>query len=329
MTVNVRAIEAELARIQRELTNSEVRTSLFNLVVFQTSATAGVADQALTYLLGKRAARVIQIRHHDGEESSIHASARCFIDAERKGVCFQEVIIGNGHDGAGAAPGSWSGLLIRDIPTFVVWLDALEARRAVLRHALELADKVIVDSELSELGAGGDDPDALLTRVRHLSDTGVLVSDFTWRRLEPLRRLTARAFDHRESLLQRIDRVQIGACSSVFAELYLRWLAERLGWRRSGRSFYDSHGTVIEIDHRLGAPGSCDLTLAFDLRKDGSSDETEAVQLSTHANGCADIDLPEEEAARRIVRFPTAGEMLLREVDSIHGDPRFAAALAH
>ena len=126
MIVDVPAVEQELARIQRELTNSEVRTSLFNLVVFSPDAEKTMANEALNYLLGKRAARVIHIVNSgaDGkraQESRLDVSARCFIDAERKSVCFQEIVITNGSDGAGGAPGSWVPLLVRDIPTLILW----------------------------------------------------------------------------------------------------------------------------------------------------------------------------------------------------------------
>jgi len=164
MTVDVVAVEKELARIQRELTNSEVRTSLFNLVVFSRNAAETMASEALNYLLGKRAARVIHIVSDpaaDGEiESRLDVSARCYVDAERKSVCFQEIVITNGSDGAGGAPGSWVPLLVRDIPTIILWLDTLRDRREVLAHAQEQAEKVLVDTEHSNFARrpGGRHP---------------------------------------------------------------------------------------------------------------------------------------------------------------------------
>ena len=154
MIVDVPAVEQELARIQRELTNSEVRTSLFNLVVFSPDAEKTMANEALNYLLGKRAARVIHIVNSgaDGkraQESRLDVSARCFIDAERKSVCFQEIVITNGSDGAGGAPGSWVPLLVRDIPTLILWQDTLCDKQELLAHAQEQAEKLLVDTEQS------------------------------------------------------------------------------------------------------------------------------------------------------------------------------------
>lgn len=323
MTVNVRAIEEELARVQRELTNTEVRTSLFNLVLFQDSRSTTMTDDALTYLLGKRAARVIQITETDEPESAIRASARCFIDAHRKGVCFQEIIISNGADGAGAAPGSWSGLLIREIPTYVVWLTGLADRPEVLRHALEQADKVIIDTEL----ANRDWPDTtndLFAAVYRLTQAGVVVSDLTWRRLEPLRRLTARAFDDREELLSRIRALQIDGCSEVYAELYTQWICERLGWRRVDSETYDQRGAKVQIAHAYGDTNACAITVRLTL--DGPD---AAVEISTSSDGCVDIDLPDEHPPLQVVHFPSAGEILLKEVDTVHGDPRYTAVLTY
>lgn len=316
VTVNVRAIEDELARIQRELTNTEVRTSLFNLVVFHNDSSA---DSALTYMLGKRAARVIQISDANRAESSIHASARCFVDAERKGVCFQEVIIENGADGAGAAPGSWSGLLIREIPTFVLWLSSFDETVEVLRHALEQADKVIVDSELSS------NVDRVLREMHHLAEGGVAIGDFTWGRLAPLQQLTARSFDGREEMLWEIRRVELSGCSRVYGALFVRWLAERLGWRRGTGAdndcFFDQRGRRIEIDHEPGPTSACDIGAAF-ATANGN------VQIATHADGCVDVDLPDHELPPQIVSFPSNGEILLREVDTVRGSSLLKAAIA-
>ena len=163
MIVDVVAVETELTRIQRELTSSEVRTSLLNLVVFSPDAEKAMANDALNYLLGKRAARVIHIVNAGTGDSRLDVSARCFVDAERKSVCFQEIVITSGADGAGGAPGSWVPLLVRDIPTFVFWLDTMSDKQDLLAHATEQADKLLLDTEQSL--ALGDRKDELLDIV--------------------------------------------------------------------------------------------------------------------------------------------------------------------
>ncbi|HKJ86563.1 MAG TPA: glucose-6-phosphate dehydrogenase assembly protein OpcA [Spirochaetia bacterium] len=327
MKVDVGAVEAELARMQRELTNSEVRTSLFNLVVMSPDAQRAMVDEALNYLLGKRAARVIHIVNNDQKESSLEVSARCFVDHEHKGVCFQEVVITNGADDAGGAPGSWIPLLVRDIPTYILWLDRVSGREALFEHVQSQADKIIVDSDhCVELG---DDPGDLLATLRTVAvEEGVPLADFSWKRLRPYQQLTAGAFDGegRERWLDEIDRVELRGLATVAANLFALWLAERLGWSRSGTTadherivFRDVRGRSVEVVCENGEPG-CDVAIAIHLTND------RVVEVTAGRNGCADVDYPGGET-KHLVTIPSNGEILLEEVDAVYADDLYRDAL--
>jgi len=321
MIVDVTAVEQELARIQRELTNSEVRTSLFNLVVFSPDAQKTMANDALNYLLGKRAARVIHIANSGADESSLEVSARCFVDAERKIVCFQEIVITNGADGAGGAPGSWVPLLVRDIPTFILWQDTLCNKQELLAHAQEQAEKLLVDTEQSV--ALGDPEDAILEVVRRIAVTdGVPVSDFTFKRLRTLQRLVASAFDDpkKTPLLNEISSVYLAGTSTLAGRLFSLWLADRLGWTIDGGRFRDRRNRPVAFNHAREAAG-CEFEVDIDLVTN------ERIRIATQTAGCADVDYPEGEQSRAVVSRPGNGALLLEEVDAIGSDALYRSAL--
>ena len=328
MKVDAAAVEAELARMQRELTSSEVRTSLFNLVVMSPDAQRAMVDEALNYLLGKRAARVIHIVNSTEQESRLDVSARCFTDRERKGVCFQEVIITNGTDEAGGAPGSWIPLLVRDIPTYILWLDTISGREQLFSHVQSQADKVIVDTDhCVELG---DEPEALLATLSSVAaNEGVPLADFSWKRLRPYQRLTAGAFDGegREQWLDEIVRISVRGLARMAGELFGLWLAERLGWRRDGKSshrptatFVDVRGRPVEFSCSAGEP-DCDVEISVDLT-DGS-----VIEVTAGQNGCADVEYP-GGSTEHLVTIPSNGEILLEEVDAVYADDLYRSALA-
>lgn len=332
MRVDVQAVETELARLQRELTNSEVRTSLFNLVVMSPDAERAMVDEALTYMLGKRAARVIHIVNKPEAHSDLEVSARCFVDHEHKGVCFEEIIITNGSDGAGGAPGSWIPLLVRDIPTYMLWLDTLSDKQELFSHAQAQADKVIVDSDhCVELG---DDPRGVLrVLARSAVDEAVPTADFSWKRLRPHRRLAAAAFDgeERASWLAEVARVEVRGLRPVAARLYGLWLAERLGWTPTEPAtrphaagadverYRDPRGREVDVVRAGDAPDD-GVTIGFVLT------DRRTLTIAAQSNGCADIDLPDGSDAP-VVSIPSNGEILLEEVDAVYADDLYRSAL--
>lgn len=327
MIVDVAQVEKELARIQRELTSSEVKASLFNLVVFSPDLQAAMADDALNYLLGKRAARVIHVADSDDNESSLDVSARCFVDADRKSVCFQEIIIANGRDRAGGAPGSWVPLLVRDLPTFVLWMDTVTDNRDLLLHAREQADKLLVDTEKSV--ALGDDEEDVFRIVQEIAfEDGIPVSDFAFSRLRPVQKIVAMAFDDpaRTPLLERVTAVRVKGGTSISSRLLLLWLAERLGWTPDqgtapGESFRDRRGNAVTFRHEpdeRALPG--EVQIGF------SEGDPVAVHLLT--DGCADVDCPDGAELHPFVGARSPGEILLEEVDKVTGDRLYRQALA-
>jgi hypothetical protein len=315
-----RALEDEIARIREKESNpysSGTKTNLFTLIVFRAveapvaggpvPGTPDHVDTALQYLLGKRPARIITIRRAHEAKTDAWVSGRCSPDRRNRGVCFEEVCIECGDDGVGGDPGTWSPLVIRDLPV-VAWLpDSLEAATEQwsdsLRGATGLVDKVLVDSSRSpgEVAATLDE----LRKLASATADASLVSDFAWRRSRVLREQTARAFDPAElrQLLPAVHAVQLYGGSRIEARLFFEWLDSRLD-------------REVATDHAWEGPLTEGFRITFTI------DGAPAVDIGCTRGGC--LSRGEEKGA---YRFPSDGEILLEEVDSLGRDAVFAQVL--
>ncbi len=330
-----RLIEEEISRVRERESDPYVagtRTSLFNLVIFRSGGAGGGAagtrdpvTTALDSLLGKRPARIISMEEGGGERTSVFVSGRCFPDVRNRGVCFEEIRIQNGADGLGRDLGTWSPLLIRDLPVFVWWLDRLSPLPPLLLQAAELIDKLLVDTAYC-LSLGESPLTGLgeLARLRARTRGIVTVSDLAWRRILPLRLHVARLFNPEEarSRLDKISRVSLSGGSRAEALLFFLWLAARLGWkaRRMGgpsASFLDPSGGRIEAVQQKEAALDAGFGVGFSF-----SDAGRDLKLSCGAGGC--VEMGDEKG---VYRFLEDGELLLQEVDGFKQDPLLIEAI--
>ncbi|HUX13057.1 MAG TPA: glucose-6-phosphate dehydrogenase assembly protein OpcA [Spirochaetia bacterium] len=333
-----REVERELQMLQRELSPAEARAALFNLVIFSHEGLSNPSEEALAHLLGKRAARIIQIRNCRDSESTMSVTARCFPDSENRGVCFQEINIQNGRDNAGSAPGTWTPLLLRDIPVYFLWYDRLDGNREYIRLVRDQADKFIVDSRWNEKnGERAESVSAVL--ADELLAERQLVSDLAWKRGLPLRRITASLFDNGAGVenLYAISAVEIQAECENEAHLYGLWLSSRLDWHWLGRTndpterghsvWHALDRTEAPIDVRFdvceGEAEQSDrnTSVRFVLR------EGDPITVTGTPGGCADTIVPGREDERQLFLNPRVGELLLDEVDSMRTDRLYIDAL--
>jgi glucose-6-phosphate dehydrogenase assembly protein OpcA len=334
MIFNPEKIERELEEIQRQNSPTEARTAILNLLVFSRREAIQRTDAALGHVVGKRAARVIHVVQRDQAESDVSLSARCYLDRERKSVCVQEILIDNGHDGVGAAPGSWTPLLIRDLPVYAIWFDTLAENAKLLVDLQEQCDTLIVDTEQSV--AFGEDARSVVRTIKNdLTAGGVVVSDFTWQRVAPLRRLTARYFDppRRRERMEHIRRVDVSKVPPVFGSLYLSWLASRLGWYVDETRVADHTAADLRVALSPAAPGrngeyndalgnnGQSVTLRF------TYDDGSATTIRGEPDGTALIQGPEEEEERVSYHIPTDGEIVLAEIDAVRNENLYTEAL--
>ena len=325
ITFDPTKVEKELLDAQRQLTAAESRSFLFNLVIMSHRNDSSEVEQRLLHILGRRAARLIRIE--DGhKEGGIETGARCFEDAHERSVCFQEIFIRNDKDNAGLAVGTWTALLIRDIPTYVMWLLPVEGNEQVLTQIQENTDKIIVDSDLiaAQLADIGTSARKLLRSLdSRIVSEGSILADFSWKRLLPLRRITARVFDREETVdyLGEVTGVAVRGGTEIHGELYGLWLASRLGWTLEKNGFVDDHGRPVTFEH--SDPGDIEngVEVVFSL------ENGKEIDIAAAPNGCADIDLPGEDMKQRVYQLPDSGEILLSEVDHMQPDSLYLEAL--
>ena len=322
VSLDPRAIESEITRIRDRESNPYIagtRTNLFTLVVKEGRAASEIVDGALGFLLGKRPGRIIRLRDGEEERSSVYVSGRCFPDVHNRGVCFEEIQVQNGRDDCGSDVGTWSPLLIRDLPVYVWWLDAVSADVPLLREAAELVDKVVFDAGFSlSIGERPLDALAAVRELRRATRAAFTVSDLAWRRMQAFRVQTARSFnpEAQRKRLTTVSRVSLYGGSPAEAALYFLWLSARLGWKAretdtGSWSATDGSGMSVQLRHASSAPLSAGLAVSFACA-DGGPD----LPLSCDANGCVSAD----GESRGVHAFLSDGEALLEELDAPRQD---------
>jgi glucose-6-phosphate dehydrogenase assembly protein OpcA len=328
MIFNPDQIERELERIQRQNSPTEARTAILNLVVFSRKEAAAQTERALGHVVGQRAARVIHVIPTDQAESDVSLSARCYLDRERKSVCVQEIVIENGGDGVGAAAGTWTPLLIRDLPVYAVWFDTISGQTERLQDLQEQCDTLIIDSEQSV--AFGDAPaDLVGTITGDLAARGVVVSDFVWQRLLPLRRITARYFDpvHRRGALERIRSVEIVSAPAVFGSLYVAWLAERLGWYVEADGVTDHAGSPVSVSVDRATEGGDPAATAQRASVRFTFHDGSHAQIDGSADRCAHIRDSAGTEETVAYEIPQDGEIVISEIDAVRNESLYTEAL--
>ncbi|WP_455382604.1 glucose-6-phosphate dehydrogenase assembly protein OpcA [Salinispira pacifica] len=332
-------VEQELAMLQRELSPTEARSALFNLVIVSRGELPNQSEEALAYLLGKRAARIIQIRNVRDSQSTMSVTARCFPDRQNRGVCFQEINIQNGLDRAGGAPGTWTPLLLRDIPVYFLWYDRLDENRSYIHLIRDQVDKFIVDSRWNE--ATGESPEEVCAVLaEELLAEGQLVSDLAWKRGRSLRRITAALFDETEATdnLYEISAVEIASECENEAHLYGLWLSSRLEWQWLGRKRTLPQSKTRSIWHAIDRSDR-PVEIRFDrCEPNGEMDRSTSVRFLLHTGepitvtgtpgGCADTVVPGRDGERHLFLSPRIGELLMDEVDNMRSDRLYIEALS-
>ncbi len=323
-------IERELQRKVLAASGTGIRASLFNLVIFERPEEPGPVDAALGALFGRRPARIVRVESGPGGPTRVEVSALCATDPQAQGVCFEEIRIYSGADGLGRDPGYWAPLLIHSEPIYLWWLEATEALGPFLPQVEQIADRLIVDTGRRE--RRGEQPLAGLRFLAGEAESVSGLADFSWHRILPLRRWTARLFDPPENRdsLERIERVRLEGGGRSEALLLFLWLASRLGWEGESLEedryrFRDRSAKPVLLEHLPGRAPAAGFQAGFRLEF-GIRDRP-PLALRCDESGCALLDRPGAGELAVRLRFPDDGEILLAEVDAGRADPAYLQAL--
>jgi glucose-6-phosphate dehydrogenase assembly protein OpcA len=304
-------IERELRDLEHQLSPAATRTTLYNLLVFTSENNRQKTDKLLAYLLGKRSIRLIQILKSDSAETSVKVSARCYPDRQNMGVCFQEIVITNGQDNAGLAPGTWQPLILRDLPLYILWMDSLKENLSSLPFFIERADKFVYNSEfMMEIGEAPDETAGAI--LEYIYKGELICADIVWKNLLNLRKTTARLFDHipptggQPDGLYPLAKLIVTGGHRASIILYSAWLSSRLK-------------RPVQFEHR--EPENPNITIDFKM------DNEKVYQITRNTGGCGELSGPDINSLVQPCREEEGGSLLLQELDSVRTDTVFLEAL--
>ena len=210
-------VESELARLRGDEHGASVRATTVNLVVFSpTDDCTKRAAEAMNRIGGGRPLRSIVLVPAGGKARA-QVSSSCWLAADGQEVCSEQVVV---HAERAALPSTVVGLLVPDLPVFLLWQGEIEAddRRPLLEELAELASRLIVDSD--ECGV------AAAESVLRLTPS---LTDLAWTRLAPWREALAALGDSPGGLKAYGRAHSLEAHGPVNeAQLLAGWLRSRL-----------------------------------------------------------------------------------------------------
>jgi glucose-6-phosphate dehydrogenase assembly protein OpcA len=353
--VDIQAIDAALERLREKAADAApaegaalgARTSVLTLVAYSLD-TAGAqrASETIAALPEYHPSRsIIVLAQPSDDEPAIDArlSAHCHIAPGLEGqVCFEEVELTVMGRAARHLHSLILPLVISDLPVLSWWSGDLPGDLHILGNVLDNSDRFVVDSSRFSDRQGG--LSCLASLMQH---TTTAVSDLSWARLTPWRRIIAQFFDPPDMRpyldgLTDLDiqhaapprGVRSGRTGSdAQAHLLAGWLATRLGWLFEGKT--DGAYRLRNSDRRLSVtirtrpspeepPGSL-----LAVRLAAASDATFSVELSAPQQATIKTRTP-EAGLERTLRLAGAGdpEMLAQELQTPGDDPVFKEALA-
>jgi glucose-6-phosphate dehydrogenase assembly protein OpcA len=214
-TVDLAGVERALANLRGDANHGSVRATTLNLVVVcPDRESAEDTETVLDAIGGSRPLRAIVITPGKGRPKASVSSA-CWSGGGQE-VCAERISISGDR---AALPSAVITLLVADLPVFVWWRGALpDDADAVLGELVEIASRVIVDSDEADLAAAA----RLELRVAGLVD-------LAWVRTAPWREAIAAMFDgrpQRRALDHLIGIEVVGPPNQ--AALLAGWLRSRL-----------------------------------------------------------------------------------------------------
>jgi hypothetical protein len=209
-------VEQELTRLRGHERGTSVRATTLNLLVLApTDLEVNRTSDALTLLGGSRPLRGLILVPADGPARA-SVSSSCWRNSTGQEVCSEQVVI---EAAPAALPSAAVGLLVPDLPVFLLWQGEIERSRRLLEELSELSTRLIADS--SECG---------LEQLRSVAGLTPSVTDLAWTRLLPWREALAMQGDTPDGLhvLEHAIGLEVRGPANE-AGLLAGWLRSRLG----------------------------------------------------------------------------------------------------
>lgn len=171
---------------------------------------------------------VVEERADDPGRLEAHLLAHCAIRAGGRHVCCEQISLSVGRAARRRAAGTILPLLVPDLPVFVWVLGAPDWDDPLLARLLDVADRLVIDSRVS------DDPAGLVCGLSRANrEDSWAPGDFEWSRLSSWREAVASLFDEPSTaaLPARLAQVRVrygAGGSTVGAALLAGWSLDRI-----------------------------------------------------------------------------------------------------
>lgn len=303
-------LERELISRLRESASGNARAMAATVVVVSEADRAESADAVVDRLMGKRPARVLHLRGFSEAGFKSWSSARCSLDRQSRGVCFEDIYLESPDDSAYESR-IWAPFVVRELPALLFWNLGPKLLSSCDFDCADRVDLTFVDGsrDIAHFGGGIDSyASASLAAIEETSG----FADLAWERSLSLRLATARLFDGsgRGADLDSVEAVRIRAGDEWSASLLRGWIESRLG-KRGERIVFDA-GTVEEGEG---------VSVAFTFKNGKTAQATfrdvRRALLRFSDGPVLEVMYPE----------PDDGVALARLVDAPLADPLFTEAL--
>ncbi|GAB1484003.1 hypothetical protein MASR2M78_28200 [Treponema sp.] len=305
-------LEKELVSRLRESTSGNARAMAATVVIVSSADRAATSDAVVDKLMGRRPARVIHLRGSSPEGLKSWSSARCAIDRQSRGVCFEDIYLESSDDAAFESR-SWGPFVIRELPSLLFWNLGPRELCSCGFDCAEKVDLTFLDGS-ADLELSGQSIKSYAEEASSAAQSVLGFTDLTWERLARERLIISRLFDgaNRADELDGIRRVLIRHKDGWSAALLGAWVAERLQKRNPNLKIDAEQSENNETDR-------VDFALR-DGRKATVLFQDERLSSLTFADGeSLELSLPESDD----------GAILARLVDTPLADPLYAAALRY
>lgn len=317
-------LERDLISRLRETAAGNARAMAATIVLAGAAANADKDDRLVDSLMGRRPARVVHLRSRSAAVDTFKAwsSARCSMDRQNRGVCFEDIFI-EGPDDSVVDARAWGPFVMRELSALLLWrfpLAELEDRSA---YFSEQVDLLVID--------GASDPhhasDGVGSYAAAARAAECPIADLAWERLGSMRIAASRLWE--ASQLKGSDDligVEATAPDAWSAALLVGWVASRSRWSAAESGIPE--GSIAQWVRPDGSAGTAVCGISpFPSIKFVFAGGAEAVALFTGPRDAA-LVWGGQPSVPMLFPAPDDGEALARLIDAPVPDPLYAAALA-
>jgi hypothetical protein len=234
-------LERELVAHLRENASGNARAMAATVVVVSEAVRAEAADAVVDRLMGRRPARVLHLRGFADEGYKSWSAARCSLDRQSRGVCFEDIYLESPDDSAYESR-IWAPFVVRELPALLFWNLGPKLLSSCDFDCADRVDLTFVDGS-SDIPYFGTAIDSYASASFAAIEGTAGFADLAWERALPVRLAASRLFDGgRGADLDAIKEVRIRSVDAWSAALMRGWIVSRLGKRAKGVSFDSAAG---------------------------------------------------------------------------------------